>query len=95
MAQVRVGHARFSNEEVCRRGRDIYERIRAEVETEENIGKMISIDIETGDYEIDPTGLQSSRRRHPRHPGAAVCGLRIGYDVSVALGGTVTRTASQ
>lgn len=51
-------HSRFSSEEIARRGRELYEHtLRDLVETEENIGKIISIDIETGDYEIDADPL--------------------------------------
>lgn len=46
-------HSRFSREEIERRGEQFYDQtLREQVETEENIGKIITIDIETGDYEI-------------------------------------------
>jgi len=41
-------HSRFPA-----RRRDHQQILREKVETEDNIGKIISIDIETGDYEID------------------------------------------
>lgn len=89
-----TGHPRFNLEEIGRRGQQLYEEsVRAKVETEENIGKQIVIDIETGDYEIDEDGLAASRRLLARHPGAALYGARIGYDAVYALGGVLTRTA--
>ena len=46
-------HPRYSGEEIGRRGQEIYQQsLQSLVETQENIGKIISIDIETGDYEI-------------------------------------------
>jgi hypothetical protein len=89
-----VGHPRFSSEEIGRRGQKWYEKsIRDKVETPENIGKLLSIDIETGDYEIgDDSDLEAPLRLHARHPGAAVYTLRIGYDAAVSLGGVVERT---
>src|SRR5581483_50684 len=65
-------HPRFSSEEIARRGQELYEKsIRAKVETEENIGKLVSIDIETGDYEIgEDNSLEAPRRLHAKHPGA-------------------------
>jgi len=30
------------------------------VETEENIGKMVIVDIETGSYEVDKTGVKAT-----------------------------------
>lgn len=47
----------LSSEEVAKRAKELYENgIRQQVDTEENIGKMIIIDIETGEYAIDKTG---------------------------------------
>jgi hypothetical protein len=48
-----MSHSRFSPEEVARRGKELYAKIiRAQVETAENIGKIVSIDIETGEYAV-------------------------------------------
>ena len=64
------------------------------METEGNIGKLISIDVETGDYEIgDDADVDAPLRLHAKHPGAAVYTLRIGYNAAVALGGVLERTA--
>ena len=83
----------LSSEEIARRGEEIYERkLRASVETDENIGKLLSIDVETGDYEIGrDTDVEAPLRLHAKHPGAAVYTLRIGYNAAVALGGVVER----
>ena len=48
-----LGHPRFNSEQIVRLGKELYERsIRASVENDKNTGKLVSIDIETGDYEI-------------------------------------------
>ncbi len=84
-------HARIPEHEIDRRGQELYEQgIRAEVETPENVGKQIVIDVETGEYEIDSDGLAASRRLLARHPGAALYGLRIGYNAVYAIGGALT-----
>jgi hypothetical protein len=84
----------FSDEEVVQHGKDIYEQqIRAQVETAENIGKIISIDIESGDYEIDHDLLTTCRRLQARHPNAVLWTERIGFNAVYAIGGTLTRTA--
>ncbi|MEH2310978.1 MAG: hypothetical protein V7K35_06035 [Nostoc sp.] len=50
----------LSREEVARRAKELYENgIRQQVEREENIGKMVIIDIETGEYAIDKIGIES------------------------------------
>lgn len=72
----------MSDEEVTRRGEELYQQhIRAEVETDKNIGKMVIIDVETGDYEVDAMGIESSRRLYAKRPDAELYGLRIGYSL--------------
>jgi len=87
-------HTRLSSEEIARRGEEIYERnLRAAIETSANIGKLLSIDVETGDFEIgEDTNIEAPLRLHARHPGAAVYTLRVGYNAAMALGGVIGRT---
>lgn len=74
---------RLSSAEVGQRGEALYEQnLRHHVETEENIGKIIVIDVETGDYEIDDISIEASKRLHARRPDAPLFGARIGYDVA-------------
>ena len=90
-------HPRFSSDEISRRGRELYEQsIRATVETGENVGKLVSIDVETGDFEIGEDGsVDAPQRLHAKHPGAAVYTLRIGYNAAYALGGVLERTGAR
>jgi hypothetical protein len=74
----------WTMEEVASRAKQFYENgIRQEVEHGENIGQMIVIDAETGEYGIDPSGVNtvSARRR--------LCQRLSKYfsDISTALGG--------
>lgn len=82
-------------ERLGERGRDLYEQLRARVETPENIGKVIVMDVESGDYETDDLGIDSSFRLKERHPGAALYALRIGYEALASLDGELERTAPQ
>lgn len=83
-----MGHPRFSSEEIVRRGEEMYaERLRGVVETDENVGKIVVIDTETGEYEIDDDPLAASRRALAKHPGAAIYAVRIGYDYVYGFGG--------
>ena len=87
-------HPRISSEDIGRRGKEWYEQtIRPIVETEENIGKIISIDVETGDYAIADDLLDAGAMVRARHPDAAMHAERIGYNAVYAVGGTLTRTA--
>lgn len=82
-----------NSQEIGRRGQKIYEeRLRPLVETQENIGKIISIDIESGDYEIDNDLIKAGDRLRSRHPNAVLYGARIGYDAVYAIGSTVSPT---
>ena len=63
------------------------------LETEENIGKIVSIDVVSGDYEIAEDLLIAGRRLQLRHPDAQMYGKRIGYNAVYAVGGSLTRTA--
>lgn len=85
----------LSSEEVAKRAYQIYEGgIRQKVEIEENIGKMVIINIETGDYEVDETGLQAAQNLHVKHPYARLFGIRIGYNVAASFGGVMERVSS-
>jgi hypothetical protein len=87
-------HPRYPDDEVRRIGKELYEGcIRDKVETDENIGKIVSIDIKTGDYEIGDDIIKSARRLLERHPDAAIWSERIGYDAVFAVGGSLERTA--
>ncbi|NQE32742.1 hypothetical protein E5S67_00458 [Microcoleus sp. IPMA8] len=84
----------LSSEEVARRAEKLYdEQIRQEVEREENIGKMVIIDIETGDYAVDKMGLESARQLRKKNPNGRLFGIRIGYKVAAAIGGVMERVS--
>jgi hypothetical protein len=85
-------HPRFSGEEIVLRSEELYERsIRSQVETDGNTGKIVSIDIETGEYAVDYDPVVSGLRVQSKYPKAAVYGKRIGYDAAFALDGALTR----
>ncbi len=96
--QRRMGIATMQEEQGTResigqRGRAIYgERLRALVETPENLGKEIVIDVDTGAYEIDAVGAAAARRLRERHPRVRCYGERIGYNAVYTLGGSIERT---
>ena len=81
-------HPRLSGQEIDRRGFDLYEnRIRSCVEVSQNVGKIIVIDVETGDYEIDDNPMTATDRALAKRPGAALLALRIGCDAVETFGG--------
>lgn len=80
-------------EEVARRGEELYERtLRATLEADEqNIGKIVVIDVDTGDYVIDDEPLNAYHRALAKRPGATLYGIRIGYDAVDGFGGGPVR----
>ena len=80
---------RLSSDELWRRGDDLYDNhIRPRVETEENIGKLIQIDVATGDYEIGTDreaiiltkeAMAMTDRLFAKNADAQIIELRIGY----------------
>jgi len=82
----------LSHEEVAQLAKQLYKsNIQQQVETEDNIGKMVIIDIETGNYEVDKTGLQAAKTLNEKNPNARLFGIRIGYNVAASFGGVMER----
>jgi hypothetical protein len=79
-------------EEVAASAKKLYaDKIRSIVEHEENIGKMVVIDAETGEYAFDKSGIHSAIALKAKNPNARLFTIRIGYDVAVAFGGNIER----
>ncbi len=76
-----------TNESIGERAHDIYERVLCmEIETEENIGKVLLLNVDTGVYEINTEGLIANERLRSKYPDT---NPRVLY----AIGGSITRTA--
>jgi hypothetical protein len=70
---------RYSKEEFACRGNEIYEtQVRPQVE-EGNHGKIVAIDIETGDFEVADDLLAASKRLSARLPDTQTWFVRIGH----------------
>ncbi|HZP83347.1 MAG TPA: hypothetical protein VFB21_17015 [Chthonomonadaceae bacterium] len=79
---------RYSPTEIAARGKEWYEKgIRQKVETTENLGKILVIDIETGEYEMDEDHVAATRRAQAKRPGHLLYGIRIGYPAVYKVGG--------
>jgi hypothetical protein len=82
----------WTMEDVAAKAFEFYENgIRQAVEHGDNIGKMIVIDAETGEYGIDPTGVETALKLKKQKPIARLFTIRIGYDVAAGFGGTMER----
>jgi hypothetical protein len=80
-------YAHYTAEEVAVRGEALYEQqIRMQVEATHQ-GEFVVVDIETGDYEIDPDDLVATKRALAKRPDAVLYGLRVGAPTAYRLGG--------
>jgi hypothetical protein len=74
-----VRQRRYSKEEMARRGQELYESdIRQQVEVG-NEGKIVAIDIETGEFEVDENVVPATNRLFERYPDAQPWVIRIGH----------------
>jgi hypothetical protein len=55
---------------------------------------MVVINVKTGEYEVDKTGLQAAKNLQVKSPYARLIGIRIGYDVAASFGGLMERVGS-
>jgi hypothetical protein len=72
--------------EIASRGQAIYdEKIRHLVEPAEK-GKLVVIDVDSGDYEVDSNHAAAVGRLNARHPSVITFTVRVGYSAAFKLG---------
>jgi hypothetical protein len=81
-----VRQRRYPKEVLARRGQELYESgIRQQVEAG-NEDKIVAIDIETGDFEVDETVMAATDQLFERQPNAQPWTLRIGHSAVYHFG---------
>lgn len=76
----------YTPDEVVERGKAIYEKsIRAEVEAD-NLGRLLMIDVKTGNWVLGEDRIEMARRLRERNPDAANFGMRVGYPTAEKIG---------
>ena len=84
---MNVPQFRYTLEEIGRIGEEVYRRdIRSHVMPQHK-GEFLTLDIETGDYEVDSNDLQSEKRLRARRPDGIFYGVRVGYTTAYSLAG--------
>ena len=82
---------RLTMDEVADRGTMLYEtKIRPLVENN-NIGRYLAIDVETGEYAIADQRFDAAVAVRSKNPNAQIWGLRIGHIAAAKFGGGDTR----
>lgn len=86
-----VHQPRYSKEEFAQRGDLLYQtQIHPQVEAG-NQGKIVAIDLETGDFEIDASEIAACDRLEAHHPDAQIWIVRIGSRYVRRFGGRTKR----
>ena len=80
-------------EETARLGKEIYERdIRSQVEPGHR-GRVVAIDVDSGEYAIADTASAAAKRLRAQRPDAGVWLMRVGYQTLRHFGGSSLRRA--
>lgn len=75
-----INQLRYSQEEFARRGNEIYEsQIRPQIDEESDRGKIVSMSIETGAFELAKDTMTASDRLLESYPDDQIWRIRIGY----------------
>lgn len=73
--------------DIARRGQAIYDqRIRPLVDPEHR-GEFLVLNVDTGEYEIDPEDVVATERARARFADAPLFTVRVGYKAAYRLGG--------
>jgi len=77
--------AEHTKEEIAWLGKEIYQRdIRPKIEAGNN-GKVVAIDVRTGEYELGDNALLSATGLRRRLPNALIWFERVGYPTYITL----------
>lgn len=87
--EMRPSGPRYPKEEFARRGDEIFERDISPRLTQEDQGKFVLIDIESGDYEVDADEIAASDRLRARRPDAQPWLRRVGSRYVYRLGRSI------
>lgn len=83
----------YPPEEIARRAKEIYARIKDQVDPG-NTGKILAIDVESGEYVVDTTSIAASDQLNARFENPQIFCFRIGYQTATWFGGQCRRIAS-
>lgn len=68
---------RLSKEELARRGSEVYEKLRPQLEPAHQ-GEIVAIDVVSGEFEVVKQTLVTADQLHVRYPDAQIWFVRIG-----------------
>jgi hypothetical protein len=68
-----------------------FSRLREELEQGDNIGKVLVIDVDSGEYELDDDGDAAMQRARSKHPDHLFYRMRIGARATYTMAGPPRR----
>jgi hypothetical protein len=71
--------AEFTREEIVQRGREIYERDIRPLFGAEHEGRVVAIDVSTGEFELADDAITSAGQLRARLPEAVIFLTRVGH----------------
>jgi hypothetical protein len=77
---------RYVDEDIARRGNRLYKERIEPLVAKGNRGKYVTLDVETGDWEMGEDILALSERLHARDPAARLFTVRVGYPTASRIG---------
>jgi len=80
-------HTQYTREEIAQIAEEIYRREIRDQLMPEHKGKFLTLDIKSGDFEIDEDDLTGEKKLRARHPDGTFFGFRIGYKEAYVLSG--------
>lgn len=87
-------HSQYTADQIVQRGQYLYEtRLRLLMKSKD-IGNVLVIDVETGDYELDTDDIAAAHRLQAKHPGAALYAMRVGSPTFGRIGRQEESTSS-
>ncbi len=81
-----MAHPRYSSDEITERGQALDERDIQGALPMAARGNFLVLDIETGDFEVDPDQLAAVKRARSKHLDGAFYILRVGHSAAYRLG---------
>jgi hypothetical protein len=82
---------KYSNEEAARLGNGIYDRVIRPKMTEEDHGKYVAIDMDSGEWEMDVEEMAAGDHLLNRLPDAQIWMTRVGFGYIRSFGAGLVR----
>jgi hypothetical protein len=81
-----MAHPHYSSAEIAQRGQALYESEIRDTLMASDHGKLLVLDVETGEYELDTDELAAVQRARAKRPEGVFYIVRVGHPTAYRLG---------